>query len=121
MREPCRRSLWITRMAFYAPGPHRLGVFDSEARCHVIKSIQHRKGGREVRRRLAKPWPRFEVSRAFDPRPFRQYTEGGAQRCATGPENRADLTVKGSIPSPSANYSPCRRRQAPRSVTAGAA
>ena len=30
-------------------------------------------------------------------------TEGGAQRCATGLESRADLWVEGSTPSPSAN------------------
>src|SRR6266511_2426271 len=31
-------------------------------------------------------------------------TEGGAWWHATGPENRADLTVEGSTPSPSANF-----------------
>ena len=30
--------------------------------------------------------------------------EGGAEWPATGPENQANLTVKGSIPSPSANF-----------------
>src|SRR5882757_3341433 len=44
--------------------------------------------------------------RAFESRRDNQTwqpnTEGGAWRHATGPENRADLTVEGSTPSPSA-------------------
>jgi hypothetical protein len=52
--------------------------------------------------------PRFERGgRAFKSRRDIQScinTEGGARRRATGPENRADLTVEGSTPSPSANH-----------------
>jgi hypothetical protein len=33
-------------------------------------------------------------------------TDGGAQRCATGLENRADREVVGSTPEPSANFMP---------------
>jgi len=41
--------------------------------------------------------------RAFKSRRTAEHTEGGAWRHATGLENRTDLTVEGSTPSPSAN------------------